>query len=1302
MAEINRKNIDLDILDYYDGKIKVYIDDKVGTGGLTIDDSLSDTSKNPVQNKVITNALKGTNQVTDNSSYSLENSVYYPLLGLNLYGKSVQDGTPTPDAPVDIVSVGDNGFDIITKDDKHFNLLSVRDTGGDIITKQPVSTVAKVGKQTTFTVAASGTGLKYQWQWSADGTTWKNTSTTAASYSLTAVAAYNGYMYRCVVTDSNGNFETSNESTLYVVSDDCEVKTASIATDALPWCGIPVSSGGNYTDSTGQQWICDELVYNADGTGKIIKRTGKYTFTGSEAFELRGNSSAYIYSVSGVIKYKHYSDARIISSKYRCTSISDSSTTAINKLKVGEASLFYNTGYLNDHIIYFGSSCTTLANFKSEITGSRIIYPLAEPQEIELTAAEVDALRTLQTFNGVTNIYNNGDAEMDISYCVNKNISETVNPLYQGLYQNLLSHSHDVATTTVNGFMSASDKKALDILKNPSATCTTARSDLNKVIALDNFVLSTGTTIVIKFTDTGTSDPASGDITLNINNTGAKSIGYICNGVGVKITSNMGWMFCNGRVHSFRYNGISWECLNYNRDTWRGIQNNLTSDSTTDSLSAAQGKALKALVDGKAASSHKQAYTSDECVNFTSDDGTLGVTPAAVKKAISTFEPKSHTHSSYVNQNAFSNISVGSTTGSTTIAADTTTDTLTLVGSNVTLTPDATNDKVTIGITKANVTSALGYTPPTTNTTYSSKAAVSGGTDVSLVTTGEKYNWNAKASTAVATTSANGLMSSTDKSKLNGIESGAIRIHKALTSNGTTATTTKGYTYGVAGVTTSPYNYAKWYAYLDSGVTTLTNGMVISIRIPVAGCNYGCCITIDGGTTFKPVVYNTGSSITTNFGNGVELLLMYDSNGTGSVWSNSSSVASVTGVWRVMNSYDSGNTISSAMCYTAAGTAAKTATFNNYALLAKSYLLVNIVYSNTAKSALTMNINNQGAKPIHINGVASSSSNYTLPAGTYIAYYDGTRYCFRTDGKIPANISGDASTINGLTVQTAVPANAKFTDTVYTHPTTSGNKHIPSGGSSGQILRWSADGTAVWGNDNNTTYSNFVKSGSGAKSGLVPAPPTTAGATKYLREDGAWVVPTNTWRAVVDNLTTADATKSLSANQGKVLKGLVDGKASSSHTHNAMTGATADVAGTSGFVPAPTAGNQNKFLKADGTWSSLPSIGSSVACIVNGTGSSFTYEGNYRLFFYNIKGINIGFTPSEFVYESKNGWLYLPESANKVTIKLAYYTYQTGASTFSTVNYYLEIKSSTIRIVDSTQDYGVSELSGVTLEVYGV
>lgn len=88
-----------------------------------------------------------------------------------------------------------------------------------------------------------------------------------------------------------------------------------------------------------------------------------------------------------------------------------------------------------------------------------------------------------------------------------------------------------------------------------------------------------------------------------------------------------------------------------------------------------------------------------------------------------------------VNQNAFSNIKVGSTT----VAADTETDTLELVaGSNVTLTPDATNDKVTIAAT---------------DTTYQSKAAENGGTAVSLVTTGQKYIWNNKTSNTGTVTS---------------------------------------------------------------------------------------------------------------------------------------------------------------------------------------------------------------------------------------------------------------------------------------------------------------------------------------------------------------------------------------------------------------------------------------------------------------------------------------------------------------------------------------------------------------------
>ncbi len=90
----------------------------------------------------------------------------------------------------------------------------------------------------------------------------------------------------------------------------------------------------------------------------------------------------------------------------------------------------------------------------------------------------------------------------------------------------------------------------------------------------------------------------------------------------------------------------------------------------------------------------------------------------------------------------------------------------------------------------------------------------------------------------------------------------------------------------------------------------------------------------------------------------------------------------------------------SAYCTTAAGTAAKVASCSLWVATANSYLHVLIGQANTSASALTLNVNSTGAKPVYINGSASSSSNYTLPAGSYIIFYDGTNYYFRTDGKI--------------------------------------------------------------------------------------------------------------------------------------------------------------------------------------------------------------------------------------------------------------------------------------------------------------
>lgn len=75
----------------------------------------------------------------------------------------------------------------------------------------------------------------------------------------------------------------------------------------------------------------------------------------------------------------------------------------------------------------------------------------------------------------------------------------------------------------------------------------------------------------------------------------------------------------------------------------------------------------------------------------------------------------------------------------------------------------------------------------------------------------------------------------------------------------------------------------------------------------------------------------------------------------------------------------------------------------------------------------------------------------------------GTKRTLKFDrATVFADINGK---VNGYTLGKTVPSNALFTDTVYTHPTTAGNKHIPSGGSAGQILRWDSNGTAIWGNE---------------------------------------------------------------------------------------------------------------------------------------------------------------------------------------------------------------------------------------------
>ena len=164
------------------------------------------------------------------------------------------------------------------------------------------------------------------------------------------------------------------------------------------------------------------------------------------------------------------------------------------------------------------------------------------------------------------------------------------------------------------------------------------------------------------------------------------------------------------------------------------------------------------------------------------------------------------------------------------------------------------------------------------------------------------------------------------------------------------------------------------------------------------------------------------------------------------------------------------------------------------------------------------------------------------------------------------NVEGDSITIAS-------------TNTVYTHPTSAGNKHIPAGGSSGQILRWSADGAAVWGNDNNTTYSNATQTTSGLMSGddkikldgvaegannyVLPSAGSSLGGVKsggdVTISSGVITINDDSHNHVISNIdslqTALDGKASSGHNHDSVyytedeVDTLLSGKANSSHTH---------------------------------------------------------------------------------------------------------------------------------------------------------
>lgn len=181
-----------------------------------------------------------------------------------------------------------------------------------------------------------------------------------------------------------------------------DLQTLTVA-NSLP--GIPVASGGNYTDANGQQWICDEVDL---ARGVYVQRVG--------VKELDASADEYWYTINatgGVIFAHAFADALAAGSSkaVHCTHFAPSVNAAYNK--TANACYFYDKTFRVCHL-----TAETLDDFKGWLAENptTVIYPLATHVETPLSEAELAAFAALHSNKPTTTIINDAGAWMAAEY----------------------------------------------------------------------------------------------------------------------------------------------------------------------------------------------------------------------------------------------------------------------------------------------------------------------------------------------------------------------------------------------------------------------------------------------------------------------------------------------------------------------------------------------------------------------------------------------------------------------------------------------------------------------------------------------------------------------------------------------------------------------------------------------------------------------------------------------------------------------------------------------------------------------
>lgn len=373
---------------------------------------------------------------------TITNAVDGPLRAMKVFGKTTQNGTPTPDTPAPLESAGAKGTICVTAAGKNVllnNAVSqkINDVTFTVNPDKSITMKGPASDQIVYTlyngngdlarlqavpngeyiVSGIPGGSDQTYYFTAyDGTEAVKSDQFYAYSSDAKVNITKGYIFQPRIVIRAG---TAVDVTFYPMvrpasfEDDTYepyvIDTTTVQTpNGLP--GIPVSSGGNYTDKNDQQWICDEIDFEHN---RYVQRVGQVVLDGDEATigvdTLNYNGVSY-----KRINYK-LSDADLSDAK-RVVVLSDRFGLYRGAITYGIAMVSSSGSlclYLREDMQNLDPTQAKQWLTKNPVTAQ---YILAEEKYTYLDAEELNEFAAMCTHYPNTTIYTDSGAYMEVMY----------------------------------------------------------------------------------------------------------------------------------------------------------------------------------------------------------------------------------------------------------------------------------------------------------------------------------------------------------------------------------------------------------------------------------------------------------------------------------------------------------------------------------------------------------------------------------------------------------------------------------------------------------------------------------------------------------------------------------------------------------------------------------------------------------------------------------------------------------------------------------------------------------------------